>query len=293
MATVLNKTQKAAPGETAASPATKRTRLPRPAPVTVNGTVISRGDIGRETQHHPAEKPTDAWMAAARALVVRELLLQEASRLGLVPEPITDGEGRREIDEEALVRQLVDREVTIPEADESACRRIYEQRSQSFRSEDLFAVRHILIPAAPGDAPARAEAKELAETLISLVIAEPGSFAALAAAHSACPSKEHGGELGQISRGQTVSEFEDALATAPVGGVMEHPIQTRYGYHVIVVDQKIAGERLPFEIVHEKIASWLTGRARSTAIRQYIAMLAGRATITGIELEASSSPLVQ
>lgn len=293
MATVLNRTNKAAPGEGPAARTTKRTRLPRPSPVTVNGIQISRSDIGRETQHHPAEKPTDAWMAAARALVVRELLLQEARRLSLAPEPLADGEDRRETDEEALVRQLVDREVTIPEADESACRRIYEQRSQSFRSEDLFAVRHILVPASLGDAPARSEAKKLAETLIAMLIRDPGSFAALASAHSACPSKEHGGALGQISRGQTVPEFEEALATAPVGSVIQHPVETRYGYHVVAVDQKLVGERLPFEIVHAKIASWLTERARATAIRQYIAMLAGRATITGIELEASSSPLVQ
>ena len=53
----------------------------------------SRSAIARETQNHPAAKPIDAWLAAARALVVRELLLQEARRLGI--EAVAGGRRRR------------------------------------------------------------------------------------------------------------------------------------------------------------------------------------------------------
>ena len=52
--------------------------LPKPKTISVNGAVIAREIIAREVQNHPAEKPILAWQAAARALVVRELLLQEA-----------------------------------------------------------------------------------------------------------------------------------------------------------------------------------------------------------------------
>eukprot|EP01035_Chromulina_nebulosa_P000983 gene984-1333_t len=79
--------------------------------VSVNGVVISRAAIAQETQNHPAAKPIEAFQAAAHALVVRELLLQEARRLGLSPAPAEDGEGRRETEEEALIRQLVEDEV--------------------------------------------------------------------------------------------------------------------------------------------------------------------------------------
>ncbi|MGE0700245.1 MAG: peptidylprolyl isomerase [Hyphomicrobiaceae bacterium] len=291
MTTVLD-TTRSVPVARSTSPA-PRARLPRPDPVSVNGAVIPRDAIGRETQHHPAAKPADAWQAAARALVVRELLLQEAARLGLAPEPIDDGEGRREADEEALVRQLVEREVITPVPDEATCRRVYEQRRPLFRSSDIFSVRHILIPAAPADTSARAEATRQAEALIAVLVDDPSQFPALAFAHSACPSKQHGGALGQISRGQTVPELESALAKACVGTVMEWPIESRYGVHVVVVDQKIDGAQLPFELVHPRIASWLTERSRQTAIRQYIAMLAGRASIKGVELAASASTLVQ
>jgi peptidyl-prolyl cis-trans isomerase C len=291
MTTVLDRTRDAL--AVSAVKTTPRVRLPRPKPVTVNGVVISRRDIGSETQHHPAATPIDAWLAAARALVVRELLLQEARRLGLVPAPMTDGEGRRETDDEALVRQLIEREVVTPEPDQAACRRIYEQRRQNFRSADLYAVRHILIAAPSADPTARAAAKEQAEALIEALTVDPTIFSDLAATYSACQSKKHGGALGQVSRGQTVPEFEAALADAPVGAVMVQPVETRYGFHVIILDQKIEGEQLPFELVQTRIASWLAQRSQETASRQYIAMLAGRAAITGIDLEAATSPLAQ
>jgi peptidyl-prolyl cis-trans isomerase C len=54
-------------------------------PVTVNGVTIAHDLISREAQNHPSPKPIDAWRAAARALAVRELLLQEARRLELCP----------------------------------------------------------------------------------------------------------------------------------------------------------------------------------------------------------------
>ncbi|PPD26244.1 MAG: peptidylprolyl isomerase [Hyphomicrobium sp.] len=264
--------------------AVKPVNLPRPKPITVNGVTIPRNAISRETQNHPASKPIDAWMAAARALVVRELLLQEARQQAIEPDAITDDEGRRETDEEALVRQLVERDVRTPDADDATCLRVYEQNRQRFRSADLFGVRHILIAAPPADADARASARRLAETIIAAVATDPATFSAHAEATSACPSRAMGGILGQVSRGQTVPEFEQALAKAPVGSVCPTPVETRYGVHVVFVDQRIDGETLPFSVVRSRIAEWLASRAEHASIHQYIAMLAAKADIKGIEL---------
>lgn len=288
MTTVFDSTRQAHPTPTGA-----RSDRQRPKPVTVNGVVISRSDIARETQHHPAAKAADAWIAATRALVVRELLLQEARRLAIAPEPARDDGGRTETTDDALVRQLIEREVLTPEPDDASCQRIYEQRRNAFRSSDLYAVRHILLPARRDDHPAHAETRCQAEAMIAAVAADPRCFTEFATTWSACPSKMQGGSLGQISRGQTVPEFEAALATAPVGRVSEGPVETRYGFHVIFVDNKIEGEVLPFHVVKEGIARWLAERSQQTAIRQYISLLAGRATITGIELQASTTSLVQ
>ncbi|MEZ5855873.1 MAG: peptidylprolyl isomerase [Hyphomicrobiaceae bacterium] len=258
--------------------------------MTVNGVTIARADIAREVQHHPASKPVKAWFAAAQALVVRELLLQEARRLEIAVEPLVDDDGRRETDDESLVRQVVEQQVVCPEPDEATCRRYFHQNRQRFRSPDLFGVRHILLAAPPRDVAARAEARRHAEALITQLEANPSLFSALAEAHSACPSRTIGGSLGQISKGQTVPEFEAALANLPVGQPPTAPIETRYGFHVVMVDARSDGEPLPFELVRDRIAEWLRERAHHTAIHQYIAMLASRASISGIAFEGANSP---
>ena len=261
-------------------------------PVSVNGVVISRAAISRETQNHPASKPIEAWLAAARALVIRELLLQEAKRLAIVPQPIEDAEGRCETDDEALIRMVIAREVVTPEADEAACRRYYEMNLRRFRSPDLFEARHILIAANPSDPAARQAARKRAEVIATALRSDPSAFAAMALAESVCPSGKTGGNLGQIGPGQTVPEFEKALATLQVGEISE-PIETRYGFHIVMLERRIIGRDLPFGMVSSRIAAWLGEKVRRTAIRQYIAILAGRAEITGIALDSSASPLVQ
>lgn len=265
----------------------------RPKTVSVNGVDIPRAAIARETQNHPATKPIEAWQAAARALVVRELLLQEARRLALEPSPLVDSDGRRETDEEALMRLLVEREVRTPQADEAVCRRYYDSNPGRFGSGDLYEVRHILIAAAPDDAAGRAEAGAHAKMLLALLLADPSQFAATAKAVSACPSRDVGGNLGQIGPGQTVPEFEQALPRLPVGEIAAMPVESRYGFHIVAVDRRIAGRQMPFELVRQRIADWLDEKVRRTAIQQYIAILAGRARISGIEIASSPTPLVQ
>ena len=265
----------------------------RQKPISVNGVAISRAAIARETQNHPATKPIDAWLAAARALGVRELLLQEARRLNLEPDPLADEEGRRETDEEALVRQLVEREVRTPTADAAACLRYYEANRRRLRTPDLYEVRHILLTTPAGDHGARRAAREQADAIIAALRHDPATFDDVARSRSACPSGASGGNLGQIGPGQTVPEFERELASLPVGEVAPRAIESRYGFHVVAVDRRIEGRELPFDMVQSRIAAWLDERVRRTAIRQYISILAGRAEITGVAFDASATPLVQ
>ncbi len=257
--------------------------------VSVNGVVIPHTDIARETQNHPAGRPVEAWQSATRALVIRELLLQEARRVGVPAEVHLDDEGRRETDEEAMIRGLVERHVIMSVPSEETCRRYYDQNRLRFRSPDLFEVRHILLSAPPGDAQTLSSALQLAERLIATLRQQPEAFAELAQAHSACPSRTVGGSLGQVGPGQTVPEFERALASLEVGSIGLHPIETRYGVHVVALDRRIEGVVLPFEHVRKRIASWLGEKDRRLAIREYIASLANKARIDGIGLAGSSS----
>lgn len=263
-----------------------RRPIRRFVPVSVNGVVISSADIARETQHHGASDPDVAWDLAARALALRELLGQEADRLGIAAEPIEDGDGRRETPQEARLRALIDREVVVPRADEAACRRYYEAHRARFRSPALFEVAHILLPRNE-----RAAAR--ARDLIDETTAHPERFAALAAAHSACPSGKQAGNLGQIGPGQTVAEFEAALAGLPVGRVAPQPVESRYGLHVVRVDRVIEGRELPFDLVKERIADYLEEAVQRRALHQYVAILAGRARLAGVDFAAAGGPLVQ
>jgi peptidyl-prolyl cis-trans isomerase C len=154
-------------------------------------------------------------------------------------------------------------------------------------------VRHILIAAPPNGIAARAATGERARALVAELQRNPSRFAELAERSSDCPSRATGGCLGQIGPGQTVPEFERALGRLPVGEVAPAPVESRYGFHVVRVDQRIEGRDLPYELVRERIAAWLAEKARRTAIKQYLSILAGRADIRGVELAAASSPLVQ
>ena len=261
--------------------------------VSVDGLVIDRDDIAREIQNHPSASPAEGWHAAARALVVRQLLLAQARHLQLKPQPADDGQGRRETDEEALVRALIELEVQTPTADEASCRRYYEANRRRFRSSDLYEARHILFAAAKDDAVGRQQAEQQARAAIAQLTTNPTQFNALAEALSACPSCKTGGSLGQIGPGQTVLEFEKALNDMAVGVVHAQPIETRYGFHVVALDRRIEGRALPFDMVHQRIADWLTEKVQRVAIQQYISILAGRAKITGVELASATSPLLQ
>lgn len=259
----------------------------RPAPVTVNGVTIARDAIAREIQNHPAEKPIAAWQDAARALVVRELLLQRARHLGLAPEPVSDNEGRRETDAEALVRAVIEREITVPEPDEDACRRYYQRNLARFRSIDIYEASHILFSAVPTDKAAYAQARADAISVLGAVQENPDSFAALARAYSRCPSGAQGGNLGQITLGQTTPDFERAMIALSPGEFCRQPVETRYGFHVIRLDRKHEGRTLPYEAVAERIADYLRDSVRRRAGAQYIARLVSAASIGGLTLEGA------
>jgi peptidyl-prolyl cis-trans isomerase C len=256
----------------------------KPVAVEVNGKVIPREAIAREIQYHPADNPTVAWQQAARALVVRELLLQEAARRGIAAAPRTDDAGRRETGEEALVRALVEREVATPEPDESECRRYYERNRSRFLSPDVYEAAHILFSAAPNDPAAYAKARAHAEAVIAELHRHPGRFGDLARAHSSCSSAAQDGNLGQISARQTTPEFEEALFALRPGEISAHPVPTRYGFHVIRLDRKIEGRQLPFELVAGRIAAYLRESVVRRAAAQFIARLVSGATIAGVAL---------
>ena len=97
--------------------------------ILVNDVEIGEEEIGQEMQHHPAPSQEQAWRLAAQSLVIRQLLLQQAKENGLYQD---DGSGIPADQEEKLIDQLLEQDVTVPEADEATCQRFYDNHPDSF-----------------------------------------------------------------------------------------------------------------------------------------------------------------
>ena len=137
------------------------------------------------------------------------------------------------------------------------------------------------------------EIRARAEETLNESLREPERFAAVANEMSNCPSGQHGGNLGQIGRGDTVPEFEKALFRLGPTGLLREIIRTRLGFHIVAVDQRILGTKLPFDVVREAIAERLRALVEERALRQYVSVLAGQADIQGADLDGAETPLVQ
>ncbi|MCC6470403.1 MAG: peptidylprolyl isomerase [Alphaproteobacteria bacterium] len=256
--------------------------------IAVNGVEIAERTIHAEMQNHPAKSPEAAMRAAAEALVVRELLLQESRRLG--HDAPADGD---QAADEAAINRLIEAEVETPSADDATCRRYYENNRRRFMSPAGFEALHILCAAPPDDAEARAAARTRAEAALARVLADPASFADVARETSDCPSKAQGGQLGLVQRGDADPVFETYLMSLGEDETCPTAVETRYGFHVIRLARRAPARELPFEAVRDRIAAYIEEAAWRRALHQYVAILAGRASIEGVDLKAATSPLVQ
>ena len=251
-----------------------------PDPILVGGREIPTEAIAAEVQNHPAPSAEAAWEAAAEALAIRQLLVDEAEQLGLEPGDVRDEAGRELTREDALIEALLAQAIQTPKADEETCRRFFEHHAERFTTPLLVEVAHILIEADPADEFAMGLATGDARTLIRALEADPSRFEELARTRSACPSREQGGNLGQVQAGQMVKPFEEALFALPSDTLCLGPIRSRFGAHVIRSGHRIEAKPLPFEAVRALIAEYLEEASYRRAVAQYIAILAEQAPKT-------------
>lgn len=247
--------------------------------IRVNGVEISPEKIYQEMQLFPSTSREDAEKAAGRALVISELLRQRGEQLSIEAE-----------NEDAMIEQLLALEVDLTEPSDEEVHRYYLSHSEEFSSSPLAEVNHILLGVAPDDLKGREDKRREARALIDRLQSEPDQFERLAAKFSDCPSRETGGSLGQITRGQTVPEFEKVIfRSAP--GLMTEPLESRYGVHVVWIQRQVPGAVLPLDAVSKTIFSYLKDRAERHAVADYLYRLVEQASIEGIDL--SPDPLIQ
>lgn len=251
--------------------------------LTINGVAIAPEAIEREAQYFSeAEQPSDA---ARRALAVRELMLQRARDLGMAA---TGSDRESEV---SLVERLLEAEVATPAPTDAECRRHYETHPEQYTAGELLEASHVLIAVTPGARVVLLRTR--AESLLAELRANPALFAERARELSNCPSGQHGGNLGQFGRGQMVPEFDKAVFGTSATGVLPTLVQTRYGFHVVLIERRLPGRKLTFDQVRETIAASLTERVQARALAQYVRVLAAEADVEGIDLDAAASPLLQ
>ncbi|SEA50078.1 peptidylprolyl isomerase [Microbulbifer marinus] len=256
--------------------------------VSVNDVEIPEDQIAREMQNHRAEDAGTAWQSAARALAIRELLLQEAARQQVDAEPEHGAGDRVETEDDARVRALLERQLPPATILEDECRRYYDCHLHRFRTPDLFEAAHILIEPAEDSESGWQEAERHARALAAELGDDEQRFGEAAKEFSSCPTSTQGGSLGQVRRGELERALHDTLETLSEGRTAQHPVRSRFGWHVLRLQRKICGQTLPFELAREKIFDMLEARAWVNAASHYIVELARRASIEGVQINPLS-----
>lgn len=252
------------------------------AALRVNGIAIADDVIRDECLHH-ADAP-DPSASARQALAIRELLRQRAQALHLIDE------GKITLDDDAL-DALLAAELQTPAPTRDDCLHYYRHHAARFRRNDIVHASHILFAVTEQTPLVRIRAK--AEETLQQLRVTPEAFETTARELSNCPSGGVGGSLGQLLRGDSVTEFERAVFDVQDNGILPHLVNTRFGFHIVRVDRRIAGDAISFDEVADDIARFLAERVRHKAMQQYVTVLASQAQLEGVDLGATNGPLVQ
>jgi len=127
--------------------------------------------------------------------------------------------------------------VKVSEEEERA---YYQEHQAQFQEEGKVSAKHILV-----------DSKEQAEQ-VDQEVAAGLAFEEAAKKYSTCPSKDRGGDLGYFSKGQMVPEFEKAAFGGEVGTVIG-PVETQFGHHLILVEDKKEPSQRSFGQAQEQI----------------------------------------
>ena len=224
--------------------------------------------------------PADAEVDAALDSQKERFGGTAAFETALEQQGLTIDEVKLDLKKELGIQKLVERDfipqVTVIEAEKKA---FYDENQASMQEPVQFKAAHILISVDESATPEqKAELKKKAESIRNML--EMGQdFAELAAKNSGDPgSKNNGGELGWMPEGQTVPPFEAAMKSLEPGELSEL-VETRYGYHIIKLQDRRGAGAIPYEEVEERIEQFLKQRGLQERLQQELELLRAAATI--------------
>lgn len=203
-------------------------------------------------------------------VISREVLYQEAKKKGLdkrkeIVAKVEDFKRAMVID--ALLNEELRGKAEVTDND---IQQYYKENEERFTEPREVKVRHILVTSEPA----------LQEVLTKLSQGE--SFDKLATAYNVDKSREDGGSLGYIRRGQlapSFAQFEEMAFSLRKKGAVSEVVKTPYGFHLIQLEDARGSVRQPIEQVREKIRYFLQAKKRQDAYLEYVKTARSKAKI--------------
>lgn len=186
----------------------------------------SYADLPEQFRQMPLEAIYDPLLDR---LIDGQLLLEQAEADNVAAEPEVEA-AIEQARADVLRQTLIERAVRDATTDEALAAAYEELRAQPDFAVEEVTARHILV-----------ETEEEAREVIA-ALDEGADFAELAQERSTDPAAARGGELGTFRRGSMVPPFEEAAFALEPGSYSAEPVQTQFGYHVILVEAKEAKE---------------------------------------------------
>ena len=224
---------------------------------TVNGTPISKSmaDLFANEQLAQGAQDSPEFRNAVREeLIRRQLLTQEAKKAGI--DKRADVVAQIEAGRQAqLVRAYIQDYLQKHPISDAQLKSEYERIKSQLGSTE-YKARHVLV-ATEDEAKAIIAALKKGEKIETLAkqSKDPGT-------------KDNGGDLGWNSAGAFVKPFADALAALSKGKFTETPVQTNFGYHVILLEDARPLTPPTFEEAKGQLAQQLQGQQIAKMIEE-------------------------
>jgi peptidyl-prolyl cis-trans isomerase C len=184
---------------------------------------------------------------------------EQAYQQALAQTGLREATLRKQIGDQIALKKFVRAKVTqgVTVSDQ-ATREFYDKNQDKIRQPERVHLRHILLPVPRGAAPAdKQKVRQQAEDLLKRL--EAGEdFAKLAQESSQDQgSRQRGGDLGWVARGETVPSFETAAFALTKPNDVSPVVESPFGYHIIQLLERQQASTIPYEQVKERIGMML------------------------------------
>ena len=163
---------------------------------------------------------------------------------------------------QSLARAAIDASLKDVTASDEDAKKFYDEHPDQFTQPERVHVRHILISDDVTSADAIAK--------IQADLKAGASFDEVAKSRSLCPSAAQGGDLGEVSKGQMVPEFEAAAFALKNPGDLSEPVKTRFGWHIIRLEGRTPSSLEPFDNVKPQLLQYLTNEKKNEAFKNAV-----------------------